>query len=53
MKTVAISYSLTGNNQDLAASLATTLGADHVRITEPRSRTKTTIALDIMFRRTP
>ena len=53
MKTIAISYSLTGNNQDLAASLATTLGADHVRITEPRSRTKTTIALDIMFRRKP
>lgn len=53
MKTIVISYSLTGNNQDLAASLAAILGAEHVRITEPKRRTTTTIVLDTMFRRTP
>jgi flavodoxin len=53
MKAIVISYSLTGNNQDLAASLAATLGADHVRITEPKSRTTGTIVMDVVFRRTP
>jgi len=53
MKAIVISYSLTGNNEDLAASLAATLGAEHVRITEPKPRTMGTIALDMMFNRTP
>jgi flavodoxin len=53
MKTIVISYSFTGNNQDLAASLAATLGAEHIRITEPKPRTMTTLALDMMFNRTP
>jgi multimeric flavodoxin WrbA len=53
MKAIAISYSLTGNNRDLAASLAATLGAEHVRITEPRSRTMGTTVLDMVFKRTP
>ena len=53
MKAMVISYSLTGNNQDLAASLAVTLGADHVSLAEPKRRTTTTIVLDTMFRRTP
>jgi len=53
MKTIVISYSFTGNNEDLAASLAAALGAEHVRITEPKSRTTGTIVLDVMFHRTP
>ena len=53
MKAIVISYSLTGNNQDLAASLAATLGAEHVRITEPRPRTMGTTVLDMVFKRTP
>jgi hypothetical protein len=53
MKAIVISYSLTGNNEDLAASLAATLGAEHVRITEPKPRTMGTIVLDMVFKRTP
>jgi hypothetical protein len=53
MKATVISYSLTGNNQDLAASLAATLGAEHIRITEPKPRTMNTIVLDMAFNRTP
>jgi hypothetical protein len=53
VKAVVISYSLTGNNQDLAASLAATLGAEHVRITEPKPRKMGKIALDVMLNRTP
>jgi hypothetical protein len=53
MKAIVISYSLTGNNQDLAASLAATLGTEHVRITEPKPRTTGKIALDMMLNRTP
>ena len=53
MKTIIISYSFTGNNQDLAASLAATLGAEHVKITEPKPRTMNKIVLDTVFNRTP
>jgi hypothetical protein len=53
MKTVVISYSLTGNNESLAASLAAALGAEHARITEPRRRTMGTIAWDMVLNRTP
>lgn len=53
MHATVVSYSLTGNNEDLAASLAAILGADHLRITEPKRRKMGTIALDIMLRRTP
>jgi len=53
MKAIVVSYSLTGNNEDLAASLAATLGAEHVRITEPKPRTMSTIVLDMVFKRTP
>lgn len=53
MKTVVLSYSLTGNNQALAASLAATLGAEHVRITEPKPRTMGKIALDVVLNRRP
>jgi flavodoxin len=53
MKTLVISYSLTGNNKDLAASVAATLGAEHVRITEPKPRKMGKIVLDVAFNRTP
>ena len=53
MKTIVISYSLTGNNEDLAASLAARLGAEHVRITEPKPRTMNTIVMDMALNRTP
>ncbi len=53
MKAMVISYSLTGNNRDLAERLAKRLGAEHVRITEPKSRKTGKIVLDIMFKRTP
>ncbi len=53
MKAIVISYSFTGNNEDLAANLAATIGAEHVRITEPKPRTTGTIALDMVFKRTP
>ena len=53
MKTLVISYSLTGNNDDLAASVAAALGAEHVRITEPKPRKMSKIVLDVAFSRTP
>ena len=53
MKAIVISYSLTGNNEDLAASLAATLGAEHARITESKPRSMGTIVLDLALNRTP
>jgi flavodoxin len=53
VKTMVLSYSWSGNNEDLAASLATRLGAEHVRISEPGSRTMLTVMLDLIFNRTP
>jgi hypothetical protein len=53
MKAIVISYSLTGNNEHLAASVAEALGAEHVRITEPKSRKMGKIVLDVMLNRTP
>ena len=53
MKVIVISYSLTGNNQDLAASVAAALGAEHVRITERKPRKMGKIVLDVMLNRTP
>jgi len=53
MKTTVISYSLTGNNDALAKSLAGALAAEHIRVTEPGRRTMGTIALDNMLNRTP
>jgi hypothetical protein len=53
VKTVVISYSFTGNNKALAERLAAAIGAEHVRITEPKSRTTGTIAWDVLFNRTP
>jgi hypothetical protein len=52
-KAIVISYSLTGNNEDLSASLAAAIGAEHVRITEAKPRTMGTIFFDMAFNRTP
>jgi multimeric flavodoxin WrbA len=53
MKITVISYSLTGNNEALAAGVASEFSAEHIRITEPGPRTNGTIALDMLFGRTP
>jgi flavodoxin len=53
MKVIVVSYSLTGNNEALAASVAAALGGEHVRLTEAKSRSMGKIALDVMFNRTP
>jgi flavodoxin len=53
MKVLVISYSRTGNNDDVAESLAAAFAAEHIRITESKPRTMGTIVLDIIFNRTP
>ena len=53
MKTTVISYSFTGNNKALADSIASVLSAEHIKITESGTRTFGTIALDMLFNRTP
>ena len=53
MKITVISYSLTGNNEALATSIASEFSAEHIRITESKPRTTGTIALDMLFNRTP
>lgn len=53
MKTTVISYSFTGNNDALAKSIATELGAEHIKVIESKRRTMFSILLDIIFNRTP
>lgn len=53
MNKLIISYSLTGNNDSLAANLAQAIEADHVRITESKKRTNGTIFMDLIFNRNP
>jgi len=53
MKTIIISYSFTGNNEALSKSLATALDAEHIRISESKRRTMSTIFLDLLLNRTP
>ena len=53
MKTICISYSLTGNNDALAASIASKLGADHVKVTDAKKRTMGMTAFDMLLNRTP
>ena len=53
MKAIVISYSFTGNNEALSASLAAALAAEHARITEPKPRKTGTIVWDVLFKRTP
>lgn len=53
MKPTLISYSFTGNNDAVATCVAARLGAEHIRLTEPRKRTLFRIGLDIIFNRMP
>jgi hypothetical protein len=53
MRVLILSYSLSGNNDALAAALARQLEARHLKVTEARRRTNGTIALDMLFNRTP
>jgi len=53
MKTVIMSYSLTGNNEALAKRIAEELNIEHIIITESKKRANGTIAADIVFGRTP
>ena len=53
MSIVIISYSLTGNNEKLASSIAKMLAVKHVKIEEHKKRTNGTIAFDMLFNRTP
>jgi hypothetical protein len=53
MKISVVSYSLTGNNEALAARVARSLGADHLKVAEHKPRSMGAIALDMLFNRTP
>ena len=53
MNILVISYSLTGNNEALASSIAKELAAEHIKITEAKPRTTGSIVLDMIFNRTP
>jgi flavodoxin len=53
MKTTIISYSKTGRNDALATSIASELSVEHIIITEIKTRTNFTIALDLLFNRIP
>ncbi|MCQ1530511.1 flavodoxin family protein [Lutispora saccharofermentans] len=53
MSIAVVSYSMTGNNEALAANLAKAISAEHIRITEAKKRSYGTITLDITFNRTP
>ncbi len=53
MKTTVVSYSLTGNNRLLAASVAQKLGAEHISVAENGRRSMGRIVLDLLLGRTP
>lgn len=53
MKVIVISYSLTGNNEALANSIAAEFAAEHIKITECKPRTTRVIIFDVLFNRTP
>jgi multimeric flavodoxin WrbA len=53
MRIVVISYSLTGNNEALANSIAAEFAAEHIKITESKPRTMSAIFLDLLLNRTP
>ncbi|MBK9981088.1 MAG: NAD(P)H-dependent oxidoreductase [Saprospiraceae bacterium] len=53
MKILIISYSFTGNNDALAATLASELKADHIKVTENKLRTTGKIFFDILLNRIP
>ena len=53
MKTAVVSYSMTGNNEALAASAAKEFAAEHIKITEPKPRKMGSIFSDLIFNKTP
>ena len=53
MNIKVISYSYTGNNEALAAEFAKAVGAEHLRITEPKKRTAGKIVRENLFNRDP
>ena len=53
MDIAVISYSYTGNNNLLAASVANGLQAKHIKVADQKPRTKGTIAMDMLFARMP
>ncbi len=53
MKTAVVSYSMTGNNEALAGSVAKELEAEHISVTEAKKRTMGTIVADLLLGRTP
>ena len=53
MSSAVISYTLGGNNEALAKSVAQKIGAEHIKITEPKKRTMGKTAMDMMMNRTP
>jgi flavodoxin len=53
MKSAVVSYSLTGNNEALANSIAKEFSAEHIKITETKPRTMGSIILDLIFNKTP
>lgn len=53
MRTIVVSYSLTGNNETLAACVAAKLGAEHMRVSPRKPRAMKEIALDMLFGRVP
>ncbi|MEQ8910338.1 MAG: hypothetical protein RIC95_14155 [Vicingaceae bacterium] len=53
MKTLLISYSLSGNNEAVANRIAKQLPADHLQLTESSKRGFFRISIDLIFNRTP
>jgi flavodoxin len=53
MKIAIVSYSMTGNNEALAAGIAGIFSAEHIKIREPKVRKPGRIFGDILFNRTP
>ena len=53
MNIAVISYSMTGNNQALAKSVAEKISAEHIIVTEDKPRSNGTIIGDLLLGKTP
>lgn len=53
MNIAVVSYSLTGNNRQLAEKFSQTIGAKHIAVTEAKKRTMGTTICDLLLHRTP
>lgn len=53
MKIAVVSYSYTGNNDKLAACVAQSLSAEHIKITTQKPMTTGSIAMDMIFNTIP